>query len=145
MAPEELLARDVGTWDAEVVVRPAPGAPEQRSRGVSVQRLVGGRWLVADFKSETGFEGHGILGWDASRQAYAGTWVDAMRSFLVVMEGQWDEGARALTLHAAASLADGRTLRWREVTEHVDDDTRSFRQHIGDHETMTVTYRRRRS
>ncbi len=145
MAPEELLAREVGTWDAEVVVRPAPGAPEQRSRGVSVQRLVGGRWLVADFESETGFQGHGILGWDATRQAYAGTWVDAMRGFLVVMEGQWDDAARALTLDAEATLPDGRTLKWREVTEHVDADTRRFHQHIGDHEMMTVTYRRRRS
>jgi uncharacterized protein DUF1579 len=137
-----IFADDVGTWDADVIVRPAPGAPEQRSKGVSVERLVGG-WLIADFKNETGFEGHGIFGWDAARKAYVGTWVDPMRPFLIVMQGSWDEAARTLRFDAEATLPDGRALRWREATERPDADTRVFRQWFGDHEMMTVTYRRR--
>src|SRR5512143_2620983 len=115
-APERILEDDVGTWDADVIVRPGPGAAEQRSRGVSVQRLVGGRWLVADFKNETGFEGHGLYGWDATRKAYVGTWVDGMRSFLTIMEGAWDPETRTMTYHAEARLPDGRVLTWRELT-----------------------------
>ena len=143
----QVLESDVGTWDAEVIVRPGPGAPEQRSKGVSVQRLVGGRWLVADFKNETGFEGHGIFGWDDARKGFVGTWVDGMRNFLAVMEGAYDADARTMTYRANARLPDGRTLAWREVTERPDDDTRIFRQFWalpgGEHEMMTVTYRRR--
>jgi len=145
---EKILELDVGTWDAEVIVRPGPGSPEQRSTGVSVQRLIGGRWLVADFKNETsGFEGHGIYGWDATRKAFVGTWVDPMRTFLTVMEGAWDAETKTMTYHAEARLPDGRTLTWRETTAK-DGDTQVFRQMWavpgGEHEMMTVTYRRRR-
>lgn len=148
MGQDNVFEADVGTWDAEVIVRPVPGAPEQRSHGLAVQKLVGGKWLVTDFKNETsGFEGHGIYGWDATRKRYVGTWVDPMRSFLSVMEGDWDEGARTMTFHAEAQTPDGKKLSWREVTERVDDKTRLYRQFWafpgGEHEMMTVTYRRR--
>jgi hypothetical protein len=143
MSEAAVLAGEVGIWDAELVIRVAPGAPEQRSTGVSTQHLVGD-WLVTDFKNQTGFAGHGITGWDAVRKSYVGTWVDAMRPFLVVMEGVWDAAARTMTFHASANLPDGRTLAWREVTERPDDDTRIFHQHFGEHEMMTVTYRRRK-
>jgi hypothetical protein len=143
MSEAAVFADDVGTWDAEVVIRLAPGAPEQRSTGVATQRLVG-TWLVMDFKNETGFEGHGIYGWDVMRKAYVGTWVDELRQFLPLMEGAWDAAARTMTFHASATMPDGRVLAWREVTERLDADTRLFRQHFGDHESMTVTYRRRK-
>jgi len=147
-APEKVFEKDVGTWDAEVIVRPGPGAPEQRSTGVSVSRLVGGRWLVTDFTNETsGFDGHGIHGWDAARKAYVGTWVDPMRTFMTVMEGAWDPETQTMTYHAEARLPDGRTLTWRELNQRVDERTQVFRQLWalpgGEHEMMTVTYRRR--
>jgi hypothetical protein len=149
MGEESIFEGDVGMWDADVIVRPGPGVPEQRSQGLAVQKLVGGKWLVLDFKNETtGFEGHGLYGWDATRKRYVGTWVDPMRPTLSVMEGDWDAGARTLTFHAELVTPDGKTLRWREVTEHVDGDTRLYHQFWagpgGEHELMTVTYRRRR-
>jgi hypothetical protein len=144
-----LLARDAGTWDAEVTVRPGAGAPPLASRGVSVQKMgCGGRWLIVDFSNETGFEGHGVYGWDPARGAYVSTWVDNMRSFLVVAAGHHDAERRTMTYHSEATLPDGKTIRWREETRTVDDDTREFRQFFpgtdGDVETMTVVYRRRR-
>ena len=150
LGPEiALLARDAGTWDAEVTIRPAPGAPPIISRGVSRNRMVcGGRWLVIDFSNETGFEGHGVYGWDPQRRSYVSTWVDSMRSFLVVAVGHHDAERRTTTYHTEATTPDGRTLRWREETRAVDDDTREFRQLFpgpdGDVETMSVIYRRRR-
>src|SRR5208283_4573133 len=65
VGPEHrVLAKDVGTWDGDVVIR-MPGAPPQTSRGVTVSRLVcGGLWLVMDFHNETtGFDGHGLFGY----------------------------------------------------------------------------------
>src|SRR5262249_23046475 len=145
MTPIDIFAKDNGTWDAEVIVRPGPGLPEQHSKGVSEQYTVGGRWLVVDFKNETGFEGHGIYGWDETRKAFVATWVDPMRTLMTIMEGQWDAAKRTLTLEGRATLPDGRTLEWREVTEHLDENTKVFRQLWGNHEMMTVTYRRRSS
>jgi len=146
-----VFQKDVGTWDAHIVVRPGPGQPEQVSRGVTVNRLVaGGRWLVTEFRNETtGFEGHGVYGWDATKKKYVGTWVDDMRSFLSVAEGTWDEQARTMTYRNELTRPDGNVMRWREVTESRDADTQVFRTLFAgpdgsEFEAMTVTYTRRR-
>jgi len=147
-APEvELLADDAGVWQAAVQVRPAPGAPVQTSDGTMVNRMCG-PWLVSDFKNETsGFEGHGIYGWDSVERQYAGTWVDPMRRTIVVMHGKWDEAARTMTYVGEMSRPDGSRMRWREVTERPGPDVRVFRSFVPaadghEFEAMTVHYRR---
>src|SRR5476651_117972 len=128
--PPELAVfqKDVGSWDAEVEFRPAPGAPAQVSRGAAVSRLIaGGKWLVTDFKNEsTGFEGHGVYGWDAGRKVYTGVWVDNMRSSLIVADGVWDAGKRTMTFASKAKFGE-QEMSWREVTEAKDADTQIFR------------------
>lgn len=146
--PIKLFEKDIGTWDGEVEVRPYPGAEPQRSKGVMVNRVLAGRWLITDFKNESGFEGHGIYGWDDTKQRYVGTWVDAMRGSLVIAEGTFDEAARTMTYRFELSHG-GKTFTARDVTQLVDDDTQLFRSFIemGDappHEVVTATYRRRR-
>jgi hypothetical protein len=142
----KVFEKDVGTWDADVEVRTQPGAEPQKASGVTVNRLVGGKWLVADFKNETtGFEGHGVYGWDAARGKYVGTWVDPARSSLVMMEGTWD--GRAMTYWGEITMGE-RQLRWREVTETLDEKTQVFHSFMplpdgSEFEMMTVTYRRR--
>jgi hypothetical protein len=144
-----VFLKDVGTWDAEVEVRMF-GAPPEKSRGVSVNRLLSnGLWLVCDFRNETtGFEGHGIYGWDAQKKKYIGTWVDSMRTFLAPMEGTWDAATRTMTFVVDHAGPRG-PMRWRETTQTVDDDTQIYRlimpgQDGGESEVMTVTYKRRR-
>jgi hypothetical protein len=144
MLEEGLFAGDVGTWDAEVTLRMDPDGPEQYSSGVSVCHMVG-NWLVADFKNETGFAGHGIYGWDFEKKALVATWIDTMRPWLRIMLGTWDAAAQALTFEGEGPGPDGKWMRWREITERPDDDTRIFHVRYGDFEAMTVTYRRRKS
>jgi hypothetical protein len=134
----------VGTWDGDVIVR-MQGAPEQKSRGVMTSRLAcGGLWLIMDFKNETtGFEGHGMFGYDVQKKKYVGTWVDPMRTFLAPMEGTWDAGKRTMTF-----VVDHGPMQWRETTEQVDDVTQVFRVFMApagapEAEVMTVTYKRR--
>jgi hypothetical protein len=147
-----LFRKDVGLWDAEVEVRPAPGAEPQCSTGKSMSRLVcDDRWLVTEFRNETsGFEGHGLYGWDVARRKYVGTWVDTMTRWLVIGEGDWDPQRRTLTLDTRATMPGGREIEWRQVTELVDDDTQVYRSFVpgpgGEpFEMMKVTYRRRRA
>ncbi len=144
-----VLAADAGVWDTEVEVTPAPGAPPQRSRGVSENRMTcGGLWLVTDYRNESGFEGHGVYGWDPVRGKYVGTWVDVMRQFLVVGEGSWDPERRAMTFSWEAPGPGGKPMRWREVTEKPDDATRVFRSLFptpsgAEFELMRINYRKR--
>jgi hypothetical protein len=141
--PSQLFASDVGTWDGEIDVRPQPGAPLQHSRGVMTNRMVG-PWLVCDFKNETGFEGHGIYGWDAAKQSYVATWIDSTRSSLVIGIGTFDAAARTMTYRYEQG-----PMKWRDVVTFPDEDTQLFRSILalpsGEHEVVTGTYRRRRS
>ena len=140
----EWFTADVGTWDGDMEVRAQPGAEPQRSRGVMTQRMVG-TWLVSDFKNETGFEGRGIYGWDTAKQAYVGTWIDSMRGALVVGTGTREGQTMTYRFELAAGE---RPMRWTDVTERLDANTRRFRTVIelasGElHDVVTATYRRR--
>jgi hypothetical protein len=145
----ELLEQDVGEWLAEVQVRPGPEAPVQNSAGTLSCRMCG-RWLVIDFKNVTsGFEGHGLTGWDSMAQRYVATWVDPSRRGLVVMNGEWDEDKRTMTFVGEMTRPDGSRLRWREITERPEPDVRIFRSLVpgadgGEFEVMTVRYDRKR-
>ena len=146
----EILQKDVGTWDAAVEIR-FPGVPAQLSEGEATNRLIcGGLWLVSDFRNQTtGFEGHGVYGYDPAKKKYVGTWVDPMRTFLVVAEGTWDPATRTLTMSTEATGPGGKPMRWRELTTTVDADTLRWRQLVpmpdgSEHEMMIVTYRRRK-
>src|SRR5258708_25101398 len=87
----ELLAADSGIWRAAVSVRPAPGASVQASEGTMISRMCG-PWLVSDFKNETsGFEGHGVYGWDSISNDFVGTRGDPMRRTIIVMHAPSDE------------------------------------------------------
>jgi hypothetical protein len=148
-AEVEVLAADVGLWRAAVEVRPGPDADVQKSAGTMSCRMCG-PWLVSDFKNETsGFEGHGVYGWDSVEGRYVGTWVDPMRRGLVLMCGHWDEAARTLTFVGEMTRPDGSRMRWREVTERLDPDVRVFRSFVAsskgeEFEVMTVRYERRK-
>jgi hypothetical protein len=142
----KVLEEDAGLWRAFVEVRPGPDAPIQTSEGTLSCRMCG-TWLVSDFKNETsGFEGHGISGWDQIEKRYVATWVDPMRRGLVVMHGEWDPHARTMTFVGEMSRPDGSRLRWREVTEKSAPNVRIFRSFVptppGELEVMTVRYER---
>jgi hypothetical protein len=101
-----------------------------------------------DFKADSGFEGHGIYGFDPVRGKYVGTWVDTMRTSLAQLEGTWDADKRTMTFVGEMKTPDGRTVRWREVTEHVDALTQVYRSIVpmpdgSEHVAIEVTYRRR--
>lgn len=142
--PAQIFDAEVGTWDGEITVRAHPDAEPQQSKGVMVMRRVG-PWLVSDFKNETGFEGHGIYGWDRAKEMYVATWVDEARGSLVIGAGT-REGS-TMTYRYSITLSDG-TRRWHDVQETVDANTRRFRSFYEltageSHEVVTALYRRR--
>lgn len=150
LAPEfARLRKDAGEWDAAITVTPQPGAPPQSSTGRLSARLISaGRWLVTDFKNHTtGFEGHGIYGFNPASKRYVGTWVDDMRTNLYVGEGSYDEETSTMTYEWKATMPDGRNMAWRETSKLVSEDERLFRVLFAlpdgaEFEMMRVVYRR---
>ena len=125
-----VFAKDVGEWEVEMEIRPAPGVPPVQMKGTSSNRLIGGgRWLVIDHKADSGFEGHGIYGWDASTGKYTGVWVDSMQTCITKAEGTWDPAARTMTFVTTGTHGD-KPIRYREITESKEDGTRVYRNLI---------------
>ena len=150
LGPEfALLQKDVGEWDATITVTPSPGAPPQGSTGRMTGHLIsGGRWLITDFKNHTtGFEGHGIYGFNAASGRYVGTWVDDMRTNLYVGEGEWDAASRTMTYVWKATMPNGQPMAWKETSQLVSNDEQLFRVLFplpdgGEFEMMRALYRR---
>ena len=125
-----VFEKDAGDWDVAMEIRPAPGAPPIQLKGMSINRLIGGgRWLVIDHKAESGFEGHGIYGWDAATGKYTGVWVDSMQTCITRAEGTWDPATRTMTFVTTGTHGD-KPIRYREVTESREDGTRLYRNLI---------------
>src|SRR5262245_22821058 len=74
----ELLKEREGTWDCAVKSFMEPGKPPSESKGVEVNRMLGGLWLISDFKGDMmgqPFLGHGVTGYDPKKKKYTGVWV----------------------------------------------------------------------
>ena len=147
-AATEVFEKDVGEWEVEMEIRPAPGAPPVRIKGNSSNRRIGGgRWLVIEHRADSGFEGHGIYGWDASTGKYTGAWVDSMQTCITRGEGTWDPAARTMTF-VTTGTHGGKPIRYREVTESKSDGTQVYRnlipmQNGQEFEMIRAVYRRK--
>jgi hypothetical protein len=125
LPPElEVFKKDLGTWNGDIEIHAGPNGV-QRSKGKLVGRMLGGRWLLLDFRNETGFEGHGIYSYDPETRSYVGTWVDSMRSFIAVGRGEWNAATRTMTYHYHRSGTQ--LMQWREESTLNADGTQSFR------------------
>ncbi len=148
----ELLKADAGVWDATVEVMAAPGQPMSTSKGVETNNLVGGLWLVSDFKSEmmgAPFEGHGVMGWDTNKKKYVGTWVDSTSTGIWNSESTYDAATKTLTGALEGPDHAGAILKMKSVVAHPDPDTRVFTMSAPgpdgkDMATMKITYKRRK-
>jgi hypothetical protein len=123
------LVGQVGTWDAAVKAM-MPGAPPSESKGTETIAMSSDLWQVSDFKGEFGgmpFTGHCVTGYDSAKQKYVAVWVDSMTDKLTLMEGTTDPSGKILTLtYEQADPATGQTMKYRNVHEMKDDDTRLF-------------------
>jgi len=147
-AATAVFAKDEGVWDAETEIRPAPGAPPVAMKGVSTnKRIGGGRWLVVDYRADSGFEGHGIYGWDAATGKYTGAWVDSMQTAISRSEGSWDPATKTMTFHVEVTHG-GQKVRYREETQTQPDGSLVYRNLVptpdgGEFEMIRTVYRRR--
>ena len=144
----KVFEKDVGVWNVEMEIRPVPGASPVQLKAVATNRRIGGgRWLIVDHRAESGFEGHGIYGWDPSTGKYTGAWVDSTQTCITRSEGTWDAAARTMTFVTTGTHGD-KPLGYREITESMADGTRVYRNMVpmpngGEFEMIRAVYRRK--
>jgi len=150
----KLLAKGVGTWDASVKTWSAgPSSEPMVSKGVETNTMLGGLWLVSEFKGEFGgqtFEGRGQTGYDTNKGKYVGTWVDTMTTEIMVSEGDFDEKTQTMTMTSKGKDPAGKSYESKQVGQHKGDDTRVFTMFMKSADTkdeyvkvMEITYTRR--
>ncbi|NOY29882.1 MAG: DUF1579 domain-containing protein [Planctomycetes bacterium] len=129
-AEHQALATEVGVWDAETKFWMAPDTPPMASKATETNTILGGMWLISEFKGDMGgmpFLGRGQFGYDPVAKKYIGTWIDSMSPYLSIMEGSMDESNKKLTM-----LSKGRDARTGEesltkmVTTYIDEDHKTF-------------------
>ena len=100
------LAKRVGTWNAAMKYRMAPGAPWMDMAGTEVVTSpLNGFWVLSTFKSTfmgQPFEGRAQTGYDQNKKQFVQTWVDSMSSYLNVAVGTLDKSTNVLTLKGMA-------------------------------------------
>jgi hypothetical protein len=133
----KVLAMQEGVWDADVTITmPGPDGKvtPANSKGVETNRMLGGKWLISDFKGDflgSPFEGHGQNGYDVKKGQYIATWVDSMSTRIDTLQGSYDEKTKTLTFHAESeNPADGKPLKMRLETQFNDDGTRTVREFV---------------
>lgn len=147
---QEILKKDVGVWDATIELVMQPGGKPEITKGTSTNTLVGGLWLVEDFKGEMfgmPYHGHSVLGYDAAKKKYVGTWVDSMSPGLTSIEGTVDPKTKVMTSTVEGPCPDGSHMKAKSTTEW-KGDTRVFTMFSPESEgesfaMMKITYTRR--
>jgi hypothetical protein len=112
-----------GIWNATVETM-GPGAPKGTWKGTERNRIVGGKWLVSDFKGEVmgmPYEGHGQWGFDGTKRKYVGTWTDNLSNGFSMAQGDYDPEAQTLT-----TLLQGAAVGRRATMECKGPDQRIF-------------------
>jgi hypothetical protein len=145
------LAAKAGTWDLAFEMMGPDGAP-MKSTGVATMKVAcGGLWLVEDVEADmagTKFTGHGVMGYDPTKKAYVGTWVDSWTPMLMTMEGTYDKDGKVLTTTSMMPDETGKLVKTRMVTTTKDANTFVFEMFMPgpdgkEVKGMTITYTRR--
>ena len=110
-----------GTWDVKSKFHMVPGQIIEMN-GVEVAKMQpGGFWLISDFSGKfmgEPFHGHGVLGYEAHKKEYVGTWVDSIASVLVISKGTCSKDGRVTTMIGKSfNPMEKREVTYKQVTE----------------------------
>lgn len=152
-AEHRWLQRLVGEWTMSMVATMDPTKPPETCTGSEVVRSLGGIWMVGEGRmpGPDGGEAQSVmtLGYDPVRKRFQGTFIVSMMTHLWIYDGgTLDAAGKVLTLEAEGPGPDGKTARFRDFVEFLDDDTRTLSSAAqGPDGTwtkfMTATYRRK--
>ena len=130
----KMMAKWDGNWDGDVSMWMQPGAPEEKSKIATVNKMVmNGLYQQG---THTGnmmgmpFNGMGTLAYDIHKKEFINTWIDNMGSGIMVMKGPWDEATKTITLKG--KMTDPGTTNDVDVKETftiVDDNTQEMKMY----------------
>lgn len=150
----KMMAKWNGNWDGDVSMWMQPGAPEEKSKIATVNKMVmNGLYQQG---THTGnmmgmpFNGMGTLAYDIHKKEFINTWIDNMGSGIMVMKGPWDEATKTITLKG--KMTDPGTTNDVDVKEKfiiVDDNTQEMKMYAmmpdgKEFQTMNIKFTRKK-
>lgn len=126
--PHKMLAKANGTWNGDITMWMAPGAPPTKSTATAVNKMIlNGLYQQS---THTGnfdgmpFEGISTIGYDNGKKLFVSSWVDNMGSGIMNMEGPWDAATKTMTLKGTQTdPMTGKPMEVKETFRIVDDNT----------------------
>lgn len=148
----KMMAKDNGTWNAEITMWMAPDAPPTKSTGTTENKMImGGRYQQSTHKATMmgmPFEGMGIMGYDNAKKIFVSSWIDNFGTGIMNMEGTWDNATKSITLTGkGVDPTTGKDINFREVMKFIDDKNQLFEMYCDNSgkemKTMEIKYTRK--
>ena len=128
------LLSAVGKWNVACTYYMDPSQPPMQTQAVETIEPCGGFWTVSRFESDFGgmpFLGRCTMGYDPRAGKWIATWVDSMMPHMYVMEGNYDDAGKVLTMNSEGPApGSGETTNYRSTWEKLDDGNRRFEMFV---------------
>jgi hypothetical protein len=150
----KMLAKSDGEWNGDVTMWMYPGAPEQKSKSSSSNKMImNGLYQEANHSGDMmgmPFSGKSIVGFDNHLKEFVSTWIDNMGSGVMVMKGPWDDATK--TINLKGKMIDPGTKAETAVKETfkiVDDNNQEMEMFVmmpdgKEFKTMNIKYTRKK-
>jgi len=121
------LAKEVGTWEADITHWMEPSAPPGKTTGINVVTMtMNGLYQVGNFSCTImgmAMTGQSILAFDNAKKKYVLTWIDNFGSGIVMMTGTYNDAAKTLSLKGKqTNPVTGADGDLREEIKYINDD-----------------------
>ena len=127
----EMLAKDTGTWDAEMTFwMPETPEPQKATSVATYKMILNGKYQEGVFKGDMWgmpFEGRGTTAYDNASKQFITTWIDNMGTGMLVSRGQYDETSKTITFSGAmVDPVTGKEKKVKEIITYIDDNTQKM-------------------
>ena len=129
----EMLAKDSGTWDAELTFWSPDNPQEMKSTAtVTYKMIMGGKYQEGTYSGDMfgmPFEGKGTVAFDNATEEFVSTWIDNMGTGMMVTRGKYDEATKTSTFYG--EMVDPVTKKAKKVKEiitYIDDNNLDMEQ-----------------
>ena len=149
----ELLKQFEGEWECTSKFAMPGQAPMESKSKRPPGLIAGGLFVVYDIEGEmmgAKFTAHGTLGYDTQKKKYTGCWMDSMATGIYMVEGTYDEKAKALTeTMEGTDPATGQPMKMKMVHEIKDRDNRLLKLFVNgpdgkEFQMGTIEYKRKK-
>ncbi|HLJ94502.1 MAG TPA: DUF1579 family protein [Gemmataceae bacterium] len=153
LAPQDILKKWVGTWDATIESTGRDGKTITSPAKATVRLAYGDRWLITDFDGKfmgAPFTGQEVLGYDPVAKKYIANWIDSAATSFSSGEGTFDPKTNTLILVMnGRDDSTGKMATWRQVDVWKDADHHEWSIRVKGNDDqekiqMTIRYSRHR-